>query len=242
MRGITAVIFDMYDTLVQNEQHFWQATFEEVVREQDLDTTADRLWAEWRAVEKEFRLSRIKPGVAFKSYYQAWRESFAHAFAVLRLKGDADAAAQRSFQDISQRPPFPETLEALGIIQPRWQTAILSNADDAYLLPNIARLGLRFAAVVSSEAAGCYKPQPDLFRQMLSRLGVSPQDAVYVGDRQFEDVTGASQVGMRTVWINRLAAPLDPAMPAPDYQISNLLQLPALLDHSVTEERGVQRG
>ena len=61
MSRITAVIFDMYDTLVQNEQHFWQATFEAIVREQDLDTTADRLWAEWRTVEKEFRLSRIKP-------------------------------------------------------------------------------------------------------------------------------------------------------------------------------------
>jgi HAD superfamily hydrolase (TIGR01662 family) len=94
----------------------------------------------------------------------------------------------------------------------------------------VARLGLQFAAVVSSEAAGCYKPQPDLFREMLSRLGVSPQAAVYVGDRQFEDVTGASQVGMRAVWVNRLAAPLDPTLPAPDYQVGNLLQLPRLLD------------
>jgi putative hydrolase of the HAD superfamily len=242
MSRITAVIFDMYDTLVQNEQHFWQATFEEIVREQDLDTTADRLWAEWRTVEKEFRLSRIKPGVAFKSYYQAWRESFANAFTVLQLKGDAVAAAHQAVQDISRRPPFPETLEALGLIQPRWQTGILSNADDDFLHPNVARLGLRFAAVVSSETAGCYKPQPDLFREMLSRLGASPQEAVYVGDRQFEDVTGASQVGMRAVWVNRLGAPLDPALPAPDYQVSNLLQLPPLLDHSVTEERGVQRG
>jgi 2-haloalkanoic acid dehalogenase type II len=230
MSKITTVIFDMYDTLVRNEQHFWQATFEEVVREQDLDTTADRLWAEWRAVEKEFRLSRIKPGVAFKSYYQAWRESFAHAFAVLQLKGDAVAAAQQAIMDISRRPPFPETLEALGLIQPRWQTAILSNADDAFLLPNVARLGLPFAAVVSSEAAGCYKPQPDLFRDTLFRLGLSPQGAAYVGDRQFEDVTGASQVGMSTVWINRLGTSLDPTLPAPDYQISNLLELPRLLD------------
>jgi 2-haloalkanoic acid dehalogenase type II len=231
MRGITTVIFDMYDTLVQNEQHFWQTTFEEVVRDQDLDTTADRLWAEWRVVEREFRHSRIKPGVAFKSYYQAWKESFDHAFTVLRLKGDAVAAAHQAIMGISRRPPFPETLGALSLIQPRWQTAILSNADDAFLLPNVARLGLQFAAVVSSEAAGCYKPQPDLFREMLSRLGVSPQDAVYVGDRQFEDVTGASQVGMRTVWINRLAAPLDPTLPAPDYQISNLLQLSRMLGH-----------
>lgn len=242
MSGITAVIFDMYDTLAQNEQHFWQATFQKIVREQDLDTAADRLWAEWRTVEKEFRLSRIKPGVPFKSYHQAWWESFDHAFNVLGLKGDVDAATLRSIQDIAQRPPFPETLEALGLIQPRWQTAILSNADDNFLLPNVARLGVRFAAVVSSEGVGCYKPQPELFREVLLRLGVSPQEAVYVGDRQFEDVTGANQVGMRTVWVNRLAAPLDPSLPAPDHQVSNLLQLPALLGHPVTEERGVQRG
>lgn len=230
IRGITAVIFDMYDTLVENEQHFWLATFEEVVRAQELDTTVNRLWAEWRTVEKEFRLSRIKPGVPFKSYYQAWQESFAYAFTVLRLKGDVDAAAHQAIQDISRRPPFPETLEALGLIQPLWQTAVLSNADDAFLLPNVARLGLRFAVVVSSEGARCYKPQPELFREVLWQLGVSPREAVYVGDRQFEDVTGASQVGMRSVWVNRAAAPLDPTLPAPDYQIGNLLELPRLLE------------
>ena len=230
MSGINAVIFDMYDTLAQNEQHFWQATFEAIVREQGLDTTADRLWAEWRVVEKEFRLSRIKPGVAFKSYYQAWWESFDHAFNVLGLEGDVDAATRRSVQDISQRPAFPETLEALGLIQPRWQTAVLSNADDSFLVPNVARLGVQFAAVVSSEETRCYKPQPELFREGLLRLGVSPQEAVYVGDRQFEDVTGANQVGMRTVWVNRLAAPLDPSLPAPDHQVSSLLELLGLLE------------
>jgi putative hydrolase of the HAD superfamily len=32
-------------------------------------------------------------------------------------------------------------------------------------------------------------------------VGVPPEEAVYVGDRIFEDVHGAHQAGMRVIWI-----------------------------------------
>ncbi len=56
-----------------------------------------------------------------------------------------------------------------------------------------------------------------------------PEETVYVGDRQLEDVQGASQVGMTTVWINRSGEALDHKLPRPDYQVKNLLEIPGLL-------------
>ena len=50
-----------------------------------------------------------------------------------------------------------------------------------------------------------------------------------MGDRQFEDVKGAGGVGMGTVWVNRSGDPLDADLPTPDYQITNLLELPEIL-------------
>ena len=229
MTRITTVIFDMYETLVENEQHHWRVTFRDIIREQVLDITVDRLWEEWHSLEGKFRSNRLKPGVPFKTYYETWRECFVRAFAVLGLKGDATAAARHSVLDISRRPPYEETLEAVGVVQRGWRTAVLSNADDVYLLPNMERLGLKFDEVLSSEEARSYKPRPDSFREILRRLGINAQGSVYVGDRQFEDVKGASQVGIGTVWVNRSGVPLDPALPAPDHQINNLLELPRLI-------------
>jgi 2-haloalkanoic acid dehalogenase type II len=229
MARITTVIFDMYETLVQNPPHLWRASFKDIILEMGLDTSVDRLWGEWFTVELEFRNSRVKPDAPFRTYYEAWRDAFAQAFASLGLPGDPEAAARKFIRDISRREPYPETVAAVRAIQRGWRTAVLSNADDDYLLLNLKLLGLKFDAVLSSEMARVYKPLPGLFRQMLCRLGVTPQESVYVGDRQFEDVQGAASVGMSTVWVNRSRAPLDPELPQPTYQVSSLLQLPGLL-------------
>ena len=125
--------------------------------------------------------------------------------------------------------PIPETVEAIRTVQDGWRTALLSNADDEYLLPNLGLLDLEFEAVLSSEEARIYKPHPKLFRQMLDRLNVAPGQAVYIGDRQYEDVQGASGVGINAVWINRTGEPLNPRLPEPACQINSLLELPGLL-------------
>ena len=229
MARITTVIFDMYETLVQNPLHSWRASFEDIILKQGLDTNVDRLWGQWSNVEVEFRNSRGKPDAPFRTYYEAWRDAFALAFTSLRLRGDSEAAARKVIRDISRREPYPETVETVRAIQRGWRTAVLSNADDDYLLPNLKLLGLEFDAVLSSEMARVYKPLPGFFRQMLSRLGVTPQESVYVGDRQFEDVQGAAGVGMNTVLVNRSRAPLDLELPQPTYQVSSLLELPGLL-------------
>ena len=230
MSKVTTVIFDVYETLLQNEHHFWHETFDTIIREQRLSISRESLWKAWLQLDQSFRANRIQPGAPFQTYYDGWRECFERTFAALWLEGDASAASRRSFLDLSRRPTYPDTLKALRAVQRGWRTAVLSNADDDYLLPALKRLGFKFDAVLSSEQARAYKPHPSLFQEILNRLGVSPEESVYVGDRQFEDVKGASQIGMRTVWINRGGAPLNPNLPSPDHQIRSLLELPRVLD------------
>ena len=229
MGRITTVIFDMYETLVKIPQHDWRNGFRAIILEQGLDTNEDQLWQEWSVADAEFRASRVRPGIPFRTYYQAWRDCFSHAFTILGIPGDPFWATKTFVSYISGRDPYPETLEAVRAVQDGWRTAVLSNADDDYFLPNLELLGLEFEAVLSSERAGVYKPLPGLFRQMLLRLNAAPDESVYVGDRQYEDVQGACNVGMNAVWINRSGAPLDPNLPEPAYQIKSLLELPGLL-------------
>ena len=62
-------------------------------------------------------------------------------------------------------------------------------------------------AVYSSELAWT-KPHPEAFRAALDAVGVAdPAQAVFVGDRLFEDIYGANQVGMRAVLIPHSVIP-----------------------------------
>jgi putative hydrolase of the HAD superfamily len=53
-------------------------------------------------------------------------------------------------------------------------------------------------AVFSSEV-GKRKPHPAIFERALAELGVDAGDAVFVGDRLYEDIRGAGELGMTTV-------------------------------------------
>ena len=82
-------------------------------------------------------------------------------------------------------------------------TGLVSNAfDPGWLLHgDLARMGLgdRLDAAVFSSEIGKRKPHPAIFEAVLSRLDVAPENALFVGDRRYEDVRGAKELGMKTV-------------------------------------------
>jgi putative hydrolase of the HAD superfamily len=68
-------------------------------------------------------------------------------------------------------------------------------------------LGFIDGAVYTSEIPWT-KPHPEAFRAALAAVGVSdPSQAVFVGDRLFDDIHGAKSVGMRAVWVPHSAIP-----------------------------------
>ena len=229
MAKIKAVIFDMYQTLVQDPSGQWRNSFKTIIEEQGLNITAEELWQVWHESEEQFRLRRTDPSLPFQTYYDAWAGGFRLAFEATNVPGDADVATKRFFADLSRRKPFPETKQALQEIQGTYRTAVLSNADDGFLLPNLELLDIEFETVLSSEMARSYKPQPELFREMLSRLSLQPEETVYVGDRHYEDVHGAATVGMNSVWIDRNDRGLRDDIPPPAHRVSSLQKLPALI-------------
>ncbi len=68
-------------------------------------------------------------------------------------------------------------------------------------------LDLIDGAVYSSEIAWT-KPHPEAFRAALAAVGVDdPARAVFVGDRPYDDIHGAKEVGMRAVLVPHSAIP-----------------------------------
>ncbi|HEC21670.1 MAG TPA: HAD family hydrolase [Chloroflexi bacterium] len=56
---------------------------------------------------------------------------------------------------------------------------------------------------ITAGDVGKIKPHPRPFHFVAERLGVQPEEAVYVGDRLYDDVVGALAAGMRAVWVRR---------------------------------------
>jgi FMN phosphatase YigB (HAD superfamily) len=72
-------------------------------------------------------------------------------------------------------------------------------------------------AVFSSEV-GKRKPHPAIFERALDALGVAAADSVFVGDRLYEDVRGAGELGMTTVQALWFRADEHPEGGEPDFQ------------------------
>ena len=98
MTGVKAVIFDMYDTLVQNSPTLWRSTFNEICHTQQLNLDGQTLWDTWKAKEINFRQERYGPSYPFKTYEQAWYECFAEVFKEINQGlGDARSGKSPSF-------------------------------------------------------------------------------------------------------------------------------------------------
>lgn len=113
---------------------------------------------------------------------------------------DEASATRRSVQEsmFTLRP------EALGVIE-RLRSAGLRTglvSDCTSELPD-AWSRLPLAAVIDAPVFSCVegtrKPDPRLFRKVAADLGTEPDRCVYVGDGGGQELTGASDVGMRAV-------------------------------------------
>jgi len=62
------------------------------------------------------------------------------------------------------------------------------------------------------------KPHPAIFERALAALEVEPENTLFVGDRLFEDVRGAAELGMTTVQALWYRADDHPDGAEPDHQ------------------------
>lgn len=127
--------------------------------------------------------------------------------------------------------PWPDANAAIAAVKAKGcQTAILSNGDQD-MLEAVARnfAPNTFDHILSSEAAGYYKPHPSVYDLPTTVLGIAKKDIVHVAGSP-NDVLGTIAAGIQCIWSNRHADQLlDPAYP-PTHEISNLTGVADLID------------
>jgi YjjG family noncanonical pyrimidine nucleotidase len=107
---------------------------------------------------------------------------------------------------------------------------VITNGLTALQAPRIAnsKIGKYISHILVSEEIGAHKPSPLIFTAMLDRLGLSPHEAVMVGDRLDTDIQGAINAGIPSLWYNPAGNKNQTAI-IPSHEITRLSQVAEIL-------------
>ena len=156
--------------------------------------------------------------------YRPFAETVAEAAQLAGVSPTRSADLLRGMEE--QLRPWPEAREVLGRLGERVRIGVVTNCSEELGQRAAARVGVDFDTVVTAEAAGTYKPQPEPYRLALARLSVQPSHALFVAGSP-PDIAGARGAGMEVWWHNRRELPLGDREP-PLAEIDSLEPLLAL--------------
>ncbi|HEY3922919.1 MAG TPA: HAD family hydrolase [Gaiellaceae bacterium] len=188
-----------------------------------------RVFGEERADELLVRYHELEPELEVDGTL-SYREVMTGAMRGL----GAPAGDETGLADSLPRwQPFPEVPDALGEARKRgWKLAILSNSDPEQIAASKELIGVPFDETVVAGEIGSYKPAFAHWREFTARTDADPVRHVHVGASCFHDIAPANDLGLRTVWINRLG---ERAGPQPTIELTDLSGLPDALDSLVRE-------
>ena len=123
---------------------------------------------------------------------------------------------------------YPGVREVLNYLRSGYTMAAVSDAQRIWAVAELECVGLTgfFQPLVISSDLGFRKPDPRMFKSTLDTLGITPDEAIFVGNDMYRDVWGAHQAGMKTVFFKSGQGDQKSRGVEPDYIIYNFGQLP----------------
>ncbi|ACI51326.1 haloacid dehalogenase, type II [Gluconacetobacter diazotrophicus PA1 5] len=122
-----------------------------------------------------------------------------------------DDDARLVYERVPTWGPHPDVPAGLAKVAREIPLVILSNAMDAQIPDNVARLGAPFHAVFTAQQAQAYKPRFRPFEYMFDELGCGPEDILHCSSSFRYDLMSAHDLGIRNkVWVNRGHEPANP--------------------------------
>jgi 2-haloacid dehalogenase len=213
--------FDCYGTLID-----WNAgirgELERLFGVQD----APRLLERYHEVERELQQDG---SLSYRAVLTETLIRLAEEEGLAMPEGESDALA-RSLPDWE---PFPEVHDALAELRHRgWNLVILSNSDRDLISASMQRIGVPFDLAVVAGEIGSYKPAPAHWERFFELTTADKEHHVHVAASLHHDIAPARELGLHSVWINRLDETRTRSV-KPDRELRNLSELPDTLDELV---------
>jgi 2-haloalkanoic acid dehalogenase type II len=203
--------FDCYGTLID-----WNGGIRGQLVRVFGEGRADALLVRYHVLERELEADGTR----------SYREVLTAAMRGLGAPPEEEDALARS---LPEWRPFPEVPPELEAARARgWKLAILSNTDRDYIEASMEQLGVPFELAIVASEIGSYKPALGHWRAFQERVGRSPD--VHVAASLFHDIAPANELGVPSVWINRLD---ERPGPEPTRELPDLAPLADTLDEVV---------
>ena len=206
-----AVFFDLGGTLLVMRR---DRIFLRVLREDGREATLERIHSAYIDAESwwlSFYGSKVMTPEQTNEAYRALDEKVFSALYPGESEGEAvrvSRLVRRRWPELEPEIPlalYPDSEPTLAKLRGEgYSLGLISNAP-----PDTARvveaLGLTkyLDTVTISGVVGYTKPHPEIFRVALRGAGVSPDEAVHVGDLYEADVVGARNAGIEGILIDR---------------------------------------
>jgi 2-haloacid dehalogenase len=211
--------FDCYGTLVD-----WNAGIGREL-ERLLGGDEARLLARYHEIEPEVQSQ--DPALAYRQVMARVLEQLAREKGVELADADRDALGT----SLPSWPVFPEVPEALGELRRRgWKLGVLTNSDRDLIEASIEAIGVPFDAIVPAGEIGSYKPAHRHWEVFFDQTGADRAGHVHVAQSHFHDIVPANELGMPSIWINRLG---EVGEPPPTRELRDLTALPDTADELV---------
>jgi 2-haloacid dehalogenase len=212
--------FDCYGTLVD-----WNSGIRAELARLFGESSADELLVSYHDLER--RIQREQPRSRYREVMAVALTEIASG-AGSELAPDERDALGRS---LPGWPVFAEVPHALADARSRgWRLVALSNSDRDLIEASLRAIAVPFDGAIVASEVGSYKPAHGHWRAFYETTGAEPAQHVHVAQSHFHDIVPAGELGIRSIWINRLD---EHGEPPPDRELPNLSGLGAVLDELV---------
>ncbi len=223
-RRVKWITMDAFGTLFQYD-HVLQEASEKIIDREHLAVSAEDFCRIWREKSRGQQWDK-QP---YKKVGEWFALSLAETFAHFNHKGQVEKGVNINLSLIQQVKPYPDVESFLDRAHGPYKICLLTNIDNQELQKVLFHNKLQFDAIVTSEMAQAYKPNPKIFEAALNFIETPTEEVIHIGDSPYHDITGAKQLGLQAVWLNRHTTDYPADLPQPDQTVSTLMAFADLL-------------
>jgi 2-haloalkanoic acid dehalogenase type II len=218
---LKAITFDCYGTLVD-----WEAGITNFLAEILREKRTAASIAEVVKVREDIDFEMVQG--PYRPYKEILSLSLRETFNRFQI-GYVVEDGRRLAESVPTWPIFEDTRPALERLGRKSRLAIISNIDNDIIEKTKMKIGIDFAATVTAQEAGAYKPTVKPFQAALKKLSLRPQSILHVSSGFRYDIPPARRLGFRTAWINRKSERA-PTRGRADHEFRNLTDLADFVD------------
>jgi len=198
---VKALVFDTFGTVVD-----WRSS---IIREGQLLAATKGYDVDWAVFADRWRsgygpaMNKVRTGeLPWTKLDDLHRMILDELVVEFKLTGMSEAELDHFNRAWHRLSPWPDAVGGLNRLKTKYVITTLSNGNVSLLTDMAKNAGLPWDAILSSELAGHYKPDPEAYLKTADLLSLPPEQVMMVAAHP-GDLRAAAATGLRTAYVIR---------------------------------------